>query len=312
MPVIVLAVLPAIALTLLQNKQVTSKWTTLPYSLSQYQYGVPMSLTIQPNPVPHLQLTPEQELEYKSQRSFHGEGPDTAAKFFSRLLYRVRFYRFFFLPPLYLALLVFLVTVRGSRLIWVVLTLALFALGANLFPYFYPRYIAAVTCLFVLASALGLERLARLRVRSWPAGRHAAILVFFLCLASFSLWYMMHLFAPNDLALAQFETWDSINDATAGRRISVNEQLARNPGRQLVFVRYWPNHIFQNEWVYNAADIDHARVVWARDLGPEQDEALRRYYPDRTAWLLEPDANPPRLTPYQTGNTQRPQFLDVK
>ena len=73
----------------------------------------------------------------------------------------------------------------------------------------------------------------------------------------------------------------------------------RMPGKQLVFVRYWPGHIFQNEWVYNAADIDGSRVVWARDLGPEEDEKLRRYLPDRTAWLVEPDARPPRLGPYE-------------
>jgi hypothetical protein len=66
----------------------------------------------------------------------------------------------------------------------------------------------------------------------------------------------------------------------------------------LVFVRYWPRHIFQDEWIYNAADIDGARVVWARDLGGAEDEKLRRYYPDRTAWLLEPDARPPKLTSY--------------
>ncbi|MGH9640308.1 MAG: hypothetical protein ACRD3Y_09620, partial [Bryobacteraceae bacterium] len=47
-PVVVLAVLPAIAVTLIQNKEVTGRWTTLPYQLSQYQYGVPMALTILP------------------------------------------------------------------------------------------------------------------------------------------------------------------------------------------------------------------------------------------------------------------------
>jgi hypothetical protein len=36
----------------------------------------------------------------------------------------------------------------------------------------------------------------------------------------------------------------------------------------------------------------------ALDLGPEQNETLERYYPDRAVWLLEPDAVPPRLTPY--------------
>lgn len=57
-----LATLPAIGLTLLQNKQVTGSWTMLPYALSQYQYGVPAALTFQANPVPHNPLTPQQEM----------------------------------------------------------------------------------------------------------------------------------------------------------------------------------------------------------------------------------------------------------
>ena len=77
----------------------------------------------------------------------------------------------------------------------------------------------------------------------------------------------------------------------------MNRQLAAMPGKLLVFVRYSPHHIFQEEWVYNAADIDAARIVWARDLGPEENQSLLRYYPDRTPVLLETDFRLPRLSP---------------
>jgi hypothetical protein len=97
-----------------------------------------------------------------------------------------------------------------------------------------------------------------------------------------------------------FETWDVINHSSAAeRRVGVQEALAAQPGQQLVIVRYSPRHIFQEEWVYNDADIDSSQVVWARDLGPEQDRELLHYYPGRTAWLLEPDQQTPSLTPYQ-------------
>jgi hypothetical protein len=296
-----LAALPAVGLTLLQNKQVTGAWTTLPYILSRYQYGVPATLTIQPNPVPHRPLTREQELEYKAQRSFHGENADTIGSFLLRLEYRVRFYRFFFLPPLYLALFVFVVTIRDYRFVSAALTLILFALGSNLFPYFYPRYIAAVTPLFLLASVVGLQRLASLKIRNTEAGRQAASLILFFCAISFAFWYTLHLTENREfsLSLLRYETWDSVNHVNPERRIFINRQLAQLPGKKLVFVRYRPNHIFQNEWVYNAADIDHSPIVWARDLGEAEDEKLRAYYRDRTVWLLESDATPPEFTPYE-------------
>jgi hypothetical protein len=40
-------------------------------------------------------------------------------------------------------------------------------------------------------------------------------------------------------------------------------------------------------------------------LGAEEDRDLRRYYPGRSAWLLEPDARPPLLTPYQDDQAAR-------
>jgi hypothetical protein len=296
-----LVLLPAIALSLLQNKQVTGNWTTLPYTLSQYQYGVPAALTFQSKPVPHNDLSPQQQLDYKMQLAFGPSGPETIATYLTRLVYRVRFYRFFFLPPLYLALVAFLFALREFRFAWVALTLLIFALGTNFFPSFQFHYIAAVTCLFVLVSITGLQQINRLTIRGWPAGNEAARLIVLLCAVHFVFWYDLHLFDTSDFSLAmrRYETWDAINHANPERRIEVYQQLAKIPGNLLVFVRYSPQHIFQDEWVYNEAAIDQARIVWARDLGTTENEKLQHYYPDRAVWLLEPDARPPKLNRYE-------------
>ena len=293
LPILAASVLLALGITAVQNKSVTGSWTTLPYQLSQYQYGVPASLTFQANQVPHAELTPQQELGYKSQLAFRSSGPETWTSYWTRLQYRVRYYRFFFLAPLYVAILAFLPSLRKPPFAWVSLTLLLFALGTNFFPAFQLHYLAAVTCLFVLVSVVGLEQLHRWR----PEG---AQVLLFLCLAHFAFWYGMHVLDTEDFSqsVRPYESWDAINHRNPERRILVNQQIAATQGKLLIFVRYWPQHIFQDEWVYNAADIDQSRVVWARDLGELENLKLRHYYSDRSVWLLEADARPPKLAEY--------------
>jgi hypothetical protein len=293
-PIVLLAVVPAIGITLLQNKSVTGHWSMLPYQLSQYQYGVPASLTFQPNPVPHRELTPQQQLEYKSQLAFRESDKETLQSYLLRLEYRVRFYRFFFLAPLFLAIPAFcFAAVREFRYAWVLLTLLIFALGINFFPAFQLHYLGAVTCLFVLVSVGGLREVSR-----WSP--EAARLVLFLCGIHFVFWYGVHIFEEEDFVreMIRYETWDSINHQNPERRILVNQQLAEIPGQVLIFVRYSPRHIFQEEWVYNDASIDSARIIWARDLGPQENDKLRALYPGREVLLLEADARPPLLSPY--------------
>jgi hypothetical protein len=54
-----------------------------------------------------------------------------------------------------------------------------------------------------------------------------------------------------------------------------------------VIVRYpSPDWRLDEEWVYNSADIDSQRVIFAHDLGAAKDRALLAYYPNRAALLL--------------------------
>jgi hypothetical protein len=298
-----LVVLPALGLILLHDKRVTGRWTTLPYVQCRYEYGVPCTFTIQSNPVPHRELTIEQQTAYEVQSFVHGPGTDTIGGFLARLAGRVRFYRFFFLPPLYLALPVFFWTLRDPRMRYVVFVLLLFFVGTNIYPYFYAHYVAGVTCLFLLVTVVSLETLSRLIVAKHAVGPDAVRVILFLCAAHFVFWYGVQLSDNRDLE--QYQTWDEVNHGDPDGRIGVNRRLSQSPGRQLVFVRYWPKHQV-TEWVYNGADIDSQTVVFARDLGLQEDEKLRAYYPDRKAWLLEPDARPPKLSPYQPPDTPQP------
>ncbi len=219
----VMVVLPAIGLSLLQNKRVTGNWTTTPYQLSQYQYGVPASLTFQADPVPHVTLTPQQQLEYQSQIGFRGKDPESVKTYLLRLEYRVRFYRFFFLAPLYIAILFFVLCLRQPRFMWVALTLLLFAAGTNFFPAFQVHYLAAITCLFILVSVIGLERLSRIKL----GGAEASQLLFLLCCAHFVFWYGLHLIETSRISgeMGQYETWDGINHRNADRRRVVSQEL---------------------------------------------------------------------------------------
>jgi hypothetical protein len=66
----------------------------------------------------------------------------------------------------------------------------------------------------------------------------------------------------------------------------------------LAIVRYDAGHDTRNEWVYNAADIDASRVIWAHDMSAVENRELFDYYKDRKIWLVEPDQNPPKVSRY--------------
>lgn len=81
-------------------------------------------------------------------------------------------------------------------------------------------------------------------------------------------------------------------------RFRIASQLETTPGNHLVIVHYAKDHVPQHEWVYNAADIDHSRVVWAREIPGVDLKPVLDYYPDRKVWVVNADSKFPIAEPY--------------
>jgi hypothetical protein len=82
------------------------------------------------------------------------------------------------------------------------------------------------------------------------------------------------------------------------QRAGILRQLEQLTGEQLVIVRYGDHHNLDAEWVYNKADIDHAKIVWARDMGADRNQELLQYFRERKIWLVEGDSPTPQAHPY--------------
>jgi hypothetical protein len=81
-------------------------------------------------------------------------------------------------------------------------------------------------------------------------------------------------------------------------RKPVEQRLAAMPGQHLVLVRYSKDHNSGEEYVYNGADIDHAKTVWAREIPGMDLSPLLSYFRNRDVWVYEPDLDDESVLPY--------------
>jgi hypothetical protein len=81
-------------------------------------------------------------------------------------------------------------------------------------------------------------------------------------------------------------------------RSAVVRRLDALPGQHLVLVRYTRDPNFGQEYVYNRADIDGAKIVWAREIPGVDTAPLLNYFRNREVWLFEPDRDNERVIPY--------------
>lgn len=155
------------------------------------------------------------------------------------------------------------------------IALVAYLIGPALDTPMFPHYAACETVLVYIVAACALRAIRNLR--PGPEGSYLMYCVVLI----FALTTAFGLLTPDNQ-----RSLESSDLHIHAKHAGVDEQLQRRPGRHLVLVRYGPRHDIYEELVYNHADIDGSKVIWARSLGAEKDAELIRHYPDRDIWML--------------------------
>ncbi|MGH9560500.1 MAG: hypothetical protein ACRD3S_03515, partial [Terracidiphilus sp.] len=297
-----LVIMGAVAWLGVYNQKAFGNPLILPYTIDQQTYSMAPYFIwqhLRPEPVYPDQAmcafyTYEIQL-YKNIHSLKGFLPWTLAK----TAFVVPFYTgFCLLPPIFMIRRVFL----DRRIRFLVISVLVLAGGMSMVIFLVPYYLAAFT---VALYAIGLQMMRHLRVYKSGRSPVGIALVRFTMAACVIMAGVRVIAEPLHLGPAEFSpaNW---NDVWYGpqhfgvERVAIEKWLEGQPGQQLVIVRYADNHHFENEWVYNSASIESAKVLWARDMGYGSNQELIRYYANRKVWLVEPDAIPARISSYPT------------
>lgn len=151
-----------------------------------------------------------------------------------------------------------------------------------------PHYVAALTCVTFLLQVQAIRHLRAIRLGGRPLGLALSWAALSLLVFDVGLSVARHLCDPLE--------WACKGDPS---RAAIQKALSNTPGKHLILVRYDEDHNLHDEWVYNGAEIDTAKVLWARELDPAQNVKLFAYFKDRRIWLVEPDKDNTELIPYQ-------------
>jgi hypothetical protein len=296
LPLGIIVVLTAGGMAYYDTRVFGKPWI-LPYRLNRATYAVAPVFPWQPlSAVPKYNHKAMQDFylgdeldEYKSAHSAGGRLAQTVWKIIS-------FWQFYIGPALTLPFLMLAGISGDRRLRFLLLAGAVFTGALAVGVFFNPHYAAPATALFFI---LLVQCLRRLRLWKWHGNKTGVLLVRSIVPISVAMLLAVAC-APAQFAKQwpDYSWYYFLPSQTPRSRIL--ERLNEMAGRHLVIVRYGANHYPFNEWVYNEPDIDHSKVVWAREMAPDQNQRLIQYFSGRRVWLAEPDRKPSVLSEMNT------------
>jgi len=180
---------------------------------------------------------------------------------------------------------------RGTRFLLLITVVTL--LGVLLPVFTSPHYSALLTCIFYAFLIASMQRIRRWRFRGQPTGLAIVRSVPTVAIALLPLVVFakpLHI-SNNTAPWTWCSPWTALTE-----RSRVQSQMERIPGRHLLLVHYRPDHDYMQGWVYNGADIDDSRIVWANDMGWEKNQELIEYFKDRDVWIVDPDQFPASIS----------------
>ena len=283
--------LPAGALMGYYNWRVFGSPATLPYSVNRSTYAVAQIFVWQaPRAQPPVYRHQAMRDFYLGFELEHFLRMRTPAGYCQIMLDKAgTFWSFYLGPVLTLPLVAAAWTLRSRRtgvFLWLIGAVAAASAAT---PWFAPHYVAPLTAALWALLIQGMRALA-----AWRPGAPRAVAL--VCATMVAVRIAMAV-APVPFVLNYPMTWATTWSMQLGREQMV-QRLQRTDGQHLVIVRYDAGHAPFREYVFNAADIDGSKVVWARDMGPEQNRELIRYFATRKVWLLNADRTPGELLPY--------------
>ncbi len=184
---------------------------------------------------------------------------------------------------------------RDREVKFLVMQWVICCLGLLMVIAFLEHYAAPLTATFTALLIQSIRYLRRWERQDRPVGLGLSRIVALFVLATLPVRVVQAIRNPSTTIVAP--QWSQY-------RAQLLSRLQATAGDHLVIVRYSPAHNYEAEYVFNLADIDHSKVVWARELHGVDLRPLLDHFRNRRIWLLEPDLSPPRFSLYsQTGGS---------